>query len=66
LQPLFQARRIVPQRSSYEKEQYKLRQKVERFFHKLKPCRRIATRYDTLRRTLLAFIHLAAVWIMVR
>ena len=28
----------------YDKEQYKLRQKVERFFNKLRQFRRIATR----------------------
>jgi putative transposase len=50
----------------YDKEQYKLRQKVERFFNKLKQFRRIATRYDKLSRTFLAFIHLVATWIMIR
>lgn len=51
---------------AYDKEQYKLRQKVERFFNKLKQFRRIATRYDKLSRTFLAFIHLGATWIMIR
>lgn len=51
---------------AYDKEQYKLRQKVERFFNKLKQFRRIATRYDKLDRTFLALIHLVATWIMVR
>jgi putative transposase len=50
----------------YDKEQDKLRQKVERFFNKLKQFRRVATRYDKLSRTFLAFIHLAATWIMIR
>jgi transposase len=44
----------------------KCRQKVERFFHTLKHFRRIATRYDKLSRTFLAFIHLAATWMMIR
>jgi transposase len=51
---------------AYDKEQDKLRQKVERFCNKLKQCRRIATRYDKRDRTLLALIHLVATWIMVR
>jgi transposase len=51
---------------AYDKEQYKLRQRVERFFNKLKQFRRIATRYDKLGRTFLAFIHLVAAWIMIR
>lgn len=50
----------------YDKEQYKSRQKVERFFNKLKHFRRIATRYDKLSRTFLAFIHLVATWMMIR
>jgi putative transposase len=50
----------------YDKEQYKCRQKVERFFNKLKHFRRIATRYDKLSRTFLAFIHLVATWMMMR
>jgi transposase len=54
------------QEIEYDKEQYKLRQKVERFFNKLKQFRRIATRYDKLSRTFLAFIHIAATWIMIR
>ena len=47
-------------------ERYPLREKVERWLNKLKPFRRIATRYDKLSRTFLAFVHLAATWIMVR
>jgi len=39
---------------------------VERFFHKLKHCRRIATQYDKLSRTFLPFIHLVATWMMIR
>jgi putative transposase len=50
----------------YDKEQYKLRQKVERFFNKLKQFRRIATRYEKLSRTFLAFVHIVAAWIMIR
>jgi transposase len=50
----------------YDKAQYKCRQKVERFFNKLKHCRRMATRYDKLSRTFLAFIHLVATWMMLR
>ena len=35
-------------RSAYDADQYKLREKVERFFGRLKQFRRIATRYDKL------------------
>lgn len=63
---------VVPSKTNrieeipYDKEQYKLRQKVERFFNKLKHFRRIATRYDKLSRTFLAFIHLVATWMIIR
>ena len=36
------------------------------FFNKLKQFRRIATRYDKLSRTFLAFIHIMSAWIMLR
>ena len=44
----------------------KLREQVERFFNKLKQFRRIATRYEKLSQTFLAFIHLVAAWIMIK
>ena len=50
----------------YDKEKYKRREKVERFFNKLKQFRRIATRYEKLSRTFMAFIHIASTWIMLR
>jgi len=37
---------------------------VERFFNKIKQCRRIATRYDKLAATYLAFIQLASIRVM--
>ena len=39
---------------------------VERFFNKIKQCRRIATRYDKLAANYLAFIKLAAIRIWLR
>ena len=51
---------------AYDTDQYQLREKVERFFNKLKQFRRIATRYEKLRQTFLAFIHLVASWLMIR
>jgi transposase len=51
---------------AYDEEQYKLREKVERFFNRLKQFRRVATRYDKLGKFYLAFVHLAATWLMIR
>jgi transposase len=63
---------VIPPRSNrtapidYDHDLYKLREQVERFFNHLKQFRRIATRYDKLSRTFLAFIHLVAAWIMLK
>jgi len=39
---------------------------MERFFNRIKHCRRIATRYDKLAENLLAFIKLAAITLWLR
>jgi transposase len=63
---------VIPPKSTrtepldYDKALYKLREKVERFFNSLKQFRRIATRYEKLSQTFLAFIHLVAVWIIIK
>jgi transposase len=62
----------IPNRSNrkkkfrWKKAIYRQRNHVERFFNKLKQFRRIATRYDKLGDTFLAFIQLAAVRISLR
>jgi transposase len=62
----------IPNRSNRKKKYrwkkaiYRERNLVERFFNKLKQFRRIATRYDKLGATFLAFIKLAAVRIRLR
>ncbi len=43
---------------------YKERHLVECFFNKIKHFRRIATRYDKLADSFLAFIHVAAIFIL--
>ncbi len=40
---------------------YRARNLVERFFNKIKHCRRIATRYDKLATNYLAFVELASI-----
>ena len=50
----------------YDHDLYKLREKIERFFNKLKQFRRIATRYEKLSQTFLAFTHLVAAWISIQ
>ena len=63
---------VIPPKSNrvvsldYDKNLYKLREKVERFVNNLKQFRRIATRYEKLSQTFLALIHLVAVWIIIK
>src|SRR5271167_700915 len=45
---------------------YKARNLVERFFNRIKQCRRIATRYDKLAANYLAFIQLASLRLWLR
>jgi transposase len=40
---------------------YRARNLIERFFNKIKQCRRVATRYDKLAANYLAFIKLASI-----
>lgn len=63
---------VIPPKSNrigpidYDHDLYRLREKVERFFNSLKQFRRIATRYEKLSQTFLAFIHLVAAWISIK
>jgi transposase len=45
---------------------YRARNLVERFFNRIKQCRRIATRYDKLAANYLAFIQLASIRLWLR
>jgi transposase len=63
---------VIPPRSNrtetipFDKDSYKLRNKIERLFNKMKHFRRIATRYEKLGQTFLALIHLVVAFIIVR
>jgi transposase len=45
---------------------YRARNLIERFFNRIKQCRRVATRYDKLAANYLAFIKLASIRIWLR
>jgi transposase len=47
----------------YDEEVYKLRNVIERFFHRLKQYRRVATRYDKYAVRYLGFVYVAAILI---
>jgi transposase len=48
----------------YDKDLYRIRYRGECFFHSLKRCRRIATRYEKTGRNYLALVHLACALIL--
>ena len=50
----------------YDKHIYKERHLIECFFEKIKNFRRISTRYDKNAASFLAFIHVAAICILVK
>ncbi len=60
------AKPVVPRRTTtaqwrpFDRELYKERNMIERFFSKIKNFRRIATRYDKLARNYLGFLNLVA------
>jgi putative transposase len=51
---------------SYDADLYKERNRIERFFNKLKQFRRVATRYDKLLANFMGFVKLAAIAIWLK
>lgn len=45
---------------------YKERHLIECFFNKIKAFRRVATRYDKLASSFLAFVYIASIWVLVK
>lgn len=65
-----QARAVIPPRSNrkqrrdYDRTLYKLRNRIERCFSKLKQFRRFATRYEKSKACFAALVALACSWII--
>ena len=63
---------VIPPKSNrretlaYDREIYRQRNRVERFFNRIKHFRRIATRYEKYACTFLAMIHLTASFLYLR
>jgi transposase len=51
---------------AYDRERYKDRNLVERFWAKVKQYRRVATRYEKTARNFLAMVHVASIMILLR
>ncbi len=66
------AEAVIPPRKnrkeprSYDAERYKDRNVVERFWHKIKQFRRVATRYEKTARNFLAFVHVASIMVLLK
>ena len=60
---------VIPPKSNrkmlyhYDKKKYRMRQQVERFFCRIKEFQRIATRYDKLAKTFMAFVHIVCAFV---
>ena len=61
--PVIRPRKNRLEDRPYDKDLYKLRNVIERFFHRLKQYRRGATRYDKYARRYLGFVYVAAILI---
>lgn len=65
-EPVIPPRRHRKHQHAYDKALYKERNVIERFFNKLKQCRRVATRYDKLLNNFTGFVKIAAIAIWLR
>ena len=66
LGPTFHRSEIAKDPICFSPYLYRARNLVERFFNKIKHCRRIATRYDKLAANYLAFVELASIRLWLR
>jgi transposase len=64
--PIIPNRADQPQNADFDRDTYPRRNLVERLIGKLKPFRRVATRYDKLEAHYLAFVQIASVMIWLR
>lgn len=64
--PVIPPRRHRKRQHAYDKTLYKERNRVERFFSRIKQYRRIATRYDKLAATFMGFVTLASIMLWLK
>lgn len=64
--PVVPPRRHRKRQHAYDRALYKERNRVERFFSRIKHFRRIATRYDKLAATFMGFVTLAAIMLWLK
>ena len=64
--PTSRLKAIAVSRFCFSPYLYRARNRVERFFNKIKQSRRMATRYDKLAANYLAFVQLASIRLWLR
>jgi transposase len=64
--PVIPFRTLALNPEPLNKKEYRERNRIERFVSKLKQFRRVATRYDKLAKSFLAFVHIASALIICR
>jgi transposase len=70
--PRVNDRRVIPPKRNrndpicFSPYLYRARNRVERFFNRIKQCRRVATRYDRLADNYLALVQLASIRLWLR
>jgi len=60
------SRQNCTEQRAYDRERYKDRNLVERFWNKVKHYRRVATRYEKTARNFLGFIHVASIMVLLQ
>ena len=65
-EPVIPPRRHRRHQHPYDKALYRERNRVERFFNRIKHFRRIATRYDKLASSFMGFVTLAAIMLWLK
>lgn len=66
------AEAVIPSRKNrkvprvYDRERYRDRNLAERFWRRVKACRRVATRYEKTARNFLGFVLLASITVLLR
>jgi putative transposase len=66
IEPVIPPKRNRKEDLPYDAEIYRQRNRVERFFNRIKHFRRIATRYEKYACTFLAMVHLTAAFLYLR
>jgi transposase len=60
------SRKNCKEQRDYDRDRYKDRNLVERFWNKMKHYRRVATRYEKTAGNFLAFVHVAAIMVLLQ